>query len=87
VVSLAPDVVSSLSGELTVRAIVLADRTPIEGDPLDIPVAHPSPGRVPHAPLEAFLGQRRKTNGGLVPPGGANPRVGSGSEVGNDIRG
>ena len=49
VVSLAPDVVSSLSGELTVRAIVLADRTPIEGEPLEISVDYADRGGVAHA--------------------------------------
>ena len=49
VVSLAPDVVSSLSGELTVRAVVLADRTPIDGEPLEISVDYADRGGVAHA--------------------------------------
>lgn len=48
-VSLAPEIVSSLDGTLTVHAILLADREPVSGEPLSIAVDYTDRNGMSHA--------------------------------------
>lgn len=49
VVQLAPDVVSSLDGTIAVRVIVLGERTPIAGEPLELAVDYTDRSGTAHA--------------------------------------
>ena len=59
-VSLAPDVVSSLSGTLSVRATVVAEREPVSGEPVQITLEYEDRGGTPHviAPVEGTTDEK-----------------------------
>ena len=49
VIGLAPEVISSIDGTLSVHSIVLADREPIAGEPVDVTVEYTDRNGIPHA--------------------------------------